>query len=294
MSGSTALAWVSGTMIRPQMVSPGPQPRGIALIIRILLREMSSGSPRSTQTILAQNWTRRVSTSWQAYLLSIGSSSRLGDNFVAPSYHELKTLRPYNETNPPSQSKVWLDPDFLRTPTPPPKAASRSHHKKEVDPALEAGDGRRSGRRLPFPERPAVKPSAKGKSKEQERDKDSVKDKEKEKDKDKEEKSHAKQPHLPKRRSSAGLRESASPNRSMSPSAHMHSAARKRITMNSRDSMYEEEVRAAMEASRREALGLSPMPEPAPEEFMEDEEGEKQEIKKGKRKRDREEDESGE
>lgn len=58
--------------------------------------------------------------------------------------------------------------------------------------------------------------------------------------------------------------------------------------MNSRDSMYEEEVKAAMEASRREALGLSPMPKSAPEEIMEDDEADKQEVKKGKRKRDRE------
>jgi hypothetical protein len=61
--------------------------------------------------------------------------------------------------------------------------------------------------------------------------------------------------------------------------------------MNSRDAMYEEEVKAAMEASRREALGLSPVPEPVVEEAMEEEEVEKTEVKKGKRKRDREEEE---
>jgi hypothetical protein len=61
--------------------------------------------------------------------------------------------------------------------------------------------------------------------------------------------------------------------------------------MNSRDAMYEEEVKAAMEASRREALGLSPVPEPGVEEAMEEEEVEKTEVRKGKRKRDREEEE---
>jgi hypothetical protein len=52
--------------------------------------------------------------------------------------------------------------------------------------------------------------------------------------------------------------------------------------------MFEEEVRAAMEASRREALGLSPVAEPVAEEVVEDEEVEKHETKKGKRKRDEE------
>ena len=67
----------------------------------------------------------------------------------------------------------------------------------------------------------------------------------------------------------------------------MHSAARRRITMNSRDSHFEEEVKAAMEASRREALGLSPAAEVVVEEPVEEEE-EKPEPKKGKRKRDEE------
>lgn len=60
--------------------------------------------------------------------------------------------------------------------------------------------------------------------------------------------------------------------------------------MNSRDAMYEEEVKAAMEASRREALGLPPAAEEeVPEDAIEDEEAvkekEKKEVKKGKRKR---------
>jgi hypothetical protein len=61
--------------------------------------------------------------------------------------------------------------------------------------------------------------------------------------------------------------------------------------MNSRDAQYEEEVKAAMEASRREALGLSPAAETAPEVAVEEEE-EKAEPKKGKRKRDDEEGQS--
>lgn len=64
--------------------------------------------------------------------------------------------------------------------------------------------------------------------------------------------------------------------------------------MNSRDAMYEEEVKAAMEASRREALGLPPAAEEeVPEDVIEDEEvgkekekeKEKKDVKKGKRKR---------
>lgn len=58
--------------------------------------------------------------------------------------------------------------------------------------------------------------------------------------------------------------------------------------MNSRDAMYEEEVRAAMEASRREALGLPPAAEAeVPEDAIEDDEvvKDKKDVKKGKRKR---------
>ena len=57
--------------------------------------------------------------------------------------------------------------------------------------------------------------------------------------------------------------------------------------MNSRDAMYEEEVKAAMEASRREALGLSPAAEIVTEP-VEEEQVEKSDAKKGKRKRDEE------
>ena len=57
--------------------------------------------------------------------------------------------------------------------------------------------------------------------------------------------------------------------------------------MNSRDAMYEEEVKAAMEASRREALGLSPAAEIVSEP-VEEEQMEKSDAKKGKRKRDEE------
>jgi len=57
--------------------------------------------------------------------------------------------------------------------------------------------------------------------------------------------------------------------------------------MNSRDAMYEEEVKAAMEASRREALGLSPAAEIVSEP-VEEEQVEKTDAKKGKRKRDEE------
>jgi hypothetical protein len=58
--------------------------------------------------------------------------------------------------------------------------------------------------------------------------------------------------------------------------------------MNSRDSHFEEEVKAAMEASRREALGLSPAPETVAEGVAEEEEEKPAEPKKGKRKRDEE------
>lgn len=184
--------------------------------------------------------------------------------FVPPTYDDLRKMRPHNDKSAPSQSKLFTDPARQSSPPPPApaKPASRSHHKKEVDPPVgPVPDGRRSGRRLPFPDRPASK--------------------------GRESQPPVKPPVLAKRRSSVGQVDSVSPNRSMSPSAHMHSAARRRITMNSRDAMYEEEVKAAMEASRREALGLSPAAEIGTEP-VEEEQVEKIDAKKGKRKRDEE------
>jgi len=185
--------------------------------------------------------------------------------FVPPSYDDLRNMRPHGDKSAPSQSTIFTDPARNASPSPPPptKPASRSHHKKEVDPPVPAQEGRRTGRRLPFPDRPVSQT--------------------------REPQPTAKPPSLAKRKSSAGVVESVSPNRSLSPSAHMHSAARRRITMNSRDAQYEEEVKAAMEASRREALGLSPAAEVAPEVAVDEEESEKPDTKKGKRKRDEEE-----
>ena len=198
------------------------------------------------------------------YVKSFGFSLITSAMFVPPTYDDLRSMRPHGDKSAPSQATIFQDParNHSPSPPPPPKPASRSHHKKEIDPPVPAQEGRRTGRRLPFPDRPASQTREPAPA--------------------------VKPPSLAKRKSSAGVVDPISPNRSLSPSAHMHSAARRRITMNSRDSHFEEEVKAAMEASRREALGLSPAAEAVVEEPV-DEEEEKPEPKKGKRKRDEEE-----
>lgn len=199
--------------------------------------------------------------------------------FVPPRPEDLKKLRPYNDKSPPSQSKRWTDPALMSPPPPsghsnaggaaPKSSSSRSHHKKEDPPAAapdaSSASSSRPARRLPFPERERTSekpPSSSNKDK-------AV-------------------AGVRRRQGSVGANGSASPNRSLSPSTALHSAARRRITMNSRDAIYEEEYKAAIEASRREALGLPPLEVEVPDEAVEDEESaaDKKESKKGKRKRD--------
>ena len=167
------------------------------------------------------------------------------------------------------------------SPPPPAKPSSRSHHKKDLESPVETTSeaSRRPARRLPFPERSSSKTGDDITAPSQATSKPISS-------------GHASKNGGGggKRKTSIGQMDSVSPNRSLSPSAHMHHAARRRITMNSRDAMYEEEVKAAMEASRREALGLPPAAEEeVPEDAIEDEEAvkekEKKEVKKGKRKR---------
>ena len=74
---------------------------------------------------------------------------------------------------------------------------------------------------------------------------------------------------------------SASPPRSVSP-PHPLQAAKRRSTMNSRDAAYEEEVKAALEASRLEAMGQQTEDEDRDKEDSPPAEG--QENDKGKRK----------
>ncbi|WWD18550.1 hypothetical protein CI109_103003 [Kwoniella shandongensis] len=196
--------------------------------------------------------------------------------FIAPSPENLEHYHNDRDKYPPSQSKRWLAP---AAPPPPNKPTSRSHHKKEHSPAVEAAaphDGRGStrGRQIH---------STAGR--------------------------HEKPPPEPprdvKRRSAAPSHPrgvtSVSPNRSSGSPQPGSALTKKRSTMNSRDSAYEEAVKAALEASRREMLGEAP-PEQEVEEVLpeergekrrrgedEEDEAEKEKAKKGKRKREDEE-----
>ncbi|WWC62671.1 uncharacterized protein I303_105268 [Kwoniella dejecticola CBS 10117] len=209
-----------------------------------------------------------------------------GNAFIPPTPENLRNLHNDRDDYPPSQSKRWAEEEETGEPpkpTPPPKPTSRSHHKREIaSPAAESYDGRRSTRGKPPPQSVSrdKPPSLSHKN-------DSTKS-------------------LPKGGPSSkrvrGI-SSISPDRdSQSPQPNSGKEPKRRSTMNSRDAAYEEEVKAALEASRIEMM--SPTNELEESAIMEekdkergekrrrddeDEAEDKERSKKGKRKRDDEE-----
>ncbi|KAK4684857.1 hypothetical protein P7C73_g5306, partial [Tremellales sp. Uapishka_1] len=174
--------------------------------------------------------------------------------FVAPTAADLQHFFQYTDKHPPSQSKRWENTAYS-VPVP----NSRSHHRKAASPE---NDGRRSTRgRLPtekaegreFGKRRSAAPST-----------------------------HRK----------ASIGNAAGP--SVSPNRSSHTPPpKKRSTMNSRDSAYEEQVKAALEASKREMLGevLDEIEEEKKEKRRREDEEVREEKRKGKKRK--EEDDGG-
>ncbi|WVQ80701.1 hypothetical protein IAT38_002806 [Cryptococcus sp. DSM 104549] len=205
--------------------------------------------------------------------------------YVAPLPDKLEQLHNERDRFPPSQSKRWTDPSVIEPP-PATKPLARSHHKKEPLTPIDTGaEGRRStrGRRPPSSSR--EKPPSSGKV-------------------EKEGKRRGGQaPASAARKESLTVEESDSAERS-SGSPQPSAAVKKRSTMNSRDAAYEEAVKAAMEASRKEMMGEKEGEEQEEstvaaesekgrssgkrrraEEEEEEKEGEKEKPKKGKRRK---------
>ncbi|OCF72860.1 hypothetical protein I204_06089 [Kwoniella mangroviensis CBS 8886] len=216
----------------------------------------------------------------QPLLKWIRRLGRKSGGFVPPSPENLENLHNDRDDYPPSQSKRWPEGPSKEAPepTPPPKPLSRSHHKRQAtSPQVETQDGRRSTRgRQPAPSITRDKPpSSSGKN-------DAIK-------------SHT-------GRRVRGISSISPDLDSNSPQPLSAKEPKRRSTMNSRDAAYEEEVKAALEASRAEML--SPpheTDEVAQAEEKEKERGEKrrrddedeaedkERTKKGKRKRDEDE-----
>ncbi|KAK8858658.1 hypothetical protein IAR55_002887 [Kwoniella newhampshirensis] len=210
----------------------------------------------------------------------IRSKGRNPASFIPPSPENLEHFHNDRDKYPPSQSKRWVTPAL-----PPPlltKSSSRSHHKKEHSPVEAPNDGRRStrGRQLPASTGRHEKPPSTTKQEAREAKRRSAAP------------SH-------NRRISVGGAISVSPNRSSGSPPPGSSLTKKRSTMNSRDSAYEEAVKAALEASRKEMHSAAPeqtadVSEQRGEkrrrgEEEEENEAEKDKAKKGKRKREDEE-----
>ncbi|WVQ73141.1 hypothetical protein IAR50_002705 [Cryptococcus sp. DSM 104548] len=162
----------------------------------------------------------------QALKKWLRSRGRNTGPFIPPSPEKLEQLHSNRDTYPPSQSKRWLEPLVIEPPPPPPLSKSaRSHHKKDKDPVpspVETTESRRTrGRQSTMREKP---PSTSYR-----------------KDGRRSRKSH-------------GAEDSDDDDSSPQPS-NSGAPAKKRSTMNSRDAAYEEAVKAAMEASKREMEG---------------------------------------
>ncbi|WWC88464.1 uncharacterized protein L201_003375 [Kwoniella dendrophila CBS 6074] len=224
----------------------------------------------------------------QALLKWIRRQGRKSGTFIPPLPENLRNLHNDRDDYPPSQSKRWAEeiPEEPQEPTPPPpKPPSRSHHKRETtSPIADAHDGRRNarGRQSASSITREKPPSASNKL-------DNAK-------------GH------PAKVTTSGRRargiSSVSPDRdSSSPQPNSAREPKKRSTMNSRDSAYEEAVKAALEASKAEVT--SPMAildgstnvedkekDRGEKRRREDEEEveDKERVKKGRRKRDEEED----
>ncbi|ODO10039.1 hypothetical protein I350_02264 [Cryptococcus amylolentus CBS 6273] len=187
--------------------------------------------------------------------------------FIPPSPEKLEQLHSNRDPFPPSQSKRWSEPPVIEAPPPPPISKSaRSHHKKDKEPLpspVETADSRRTrGRQSTVREKP---PST----------------------------SYKKEGR--RSRKSLGAEESDDDDSSPQPS-NSGAPAKKRSTMNSRDAAYEEAVKAALEASKREMEGqegdedIEVVEEKRPEEKKED----KEKGRGGKRRRNEDEEEEKE
>lgn len=206
---------------------------------------------------------------WVNYIQFDCVADNSSATFAPPTPEELLKLHYASDKSPPSQSKRWTDPSLL-------KAFQKTVKKgKDLPSPIESVDARRSGRSRPAPlpvksQKPISATSIKP-----------------EKD--------VKRPDSSPRR-----RVSIAELRSMSPRDPAHSPGpagfpgKRRSTMNSRDSAYEEaQIRAALEASRQEMFNSQEReldPEDveggAADEDTEMERAERRDAKKGKRKRD--------
>ncbi|WRT67862.1 uncharacterized protein IL334_004836 [Kwoniella shivajii] len=207
----------------------------------------------------------------QALLKWIRRQGRKSGSFIPPLPENLANLHNDRDQYPPSQSKRWIEPEEPPEPSPPPKPTSRSHHKKDqASPAAEehAHDGRRSTRgRQPAPSISREKPVSTSS------------------------KNDIVRPVSVKTASNRKVRgvSSITPERdSQSPQQSSAKEPKKRSTMNSRDSAYEEAVKAALEASKADAL------RPTPDEIDETATVEEKEIERGEKRRRDDEEESEE
>ncbi|RXK36770.1 hypothetical protein M231_05931 [Tremella mesenterica] len=183
----------------------------------------------------------------------IRSKGRNPAAFVPPTPEDLKHFQYTSDKQFPSQSKLWAEIAARETKA---KSAPRSHHRKEAPSPVESVDARRSGRRQVS----NGKPVSSGKEKE----KSVMVHKEKEKEQEKPKPNHTRRVSV------------MSPSPQRSPSPQNHPPPKRRSTMNSRDAAYEEEVKAALEASRLEMMQAES--EHSPEESEKGKEKESAEV----------------
>lgn len=161
--------------------------------------------------------------------------------YVAPSPADLQRFHYASDKYPPSQSKRWKDPNQLK----PAKAPSSSRNRKEAASPVDSTEGRRTTRdrdrdraashALPSASSSRAAPVSSGKAPTS--------------SKQETKKKAEHQPHSKRNVSIA----SPSPSRSPPPNGQPPHLAKRRSTMNSRDAAYEEQVKAALEASRMES-----------------------------------------
>lgn len=199
--------------------------------------------------------------------------------FIPPTPEILERLHSARDPYPPSQSKRWTE--YSTTEPLPPKLPARSHHKKQQQQqqqpqqpqkqdmstsTTETGDGRRTrGRQSTTREKPPSSASAAG---------------------------HGGAPSTSSRKdgrrggrkqSMNGMESENESESSQNIGAGTSLSVKKRSTMNSRDAAYEEAVKAAMEASRKE---MAPQEEGDVNPEAKDVEGkEKDRPRAGKRRR---------
>ncbi|KAL7420776.1 Histone deacetylase complex subunit [Cryptotrichosporon argae] len=224
------------------------------------------------------------------------SKGRNVANFVPPTAEDL--LHFYNPADkcPPSQSKRWADTSLLEA-----RPKSRSHHRK--DPPPETPDlGRDAGRRarhgpVTHSATAAAAAAAPGATKPVSKDRRRAHDRRVSIDvspesppasRDRPER-HGREKSREKEKDGGGRGERAERDRDR---AARDEEPKRRSTMNSRDAAYEEAVKAALEASRKEMEGKVEKKEDEAEDRKRRREDEDEPVKKGKKRR--EDDEGGE